>query len=145
MQPRTDPDRHIEDARASLVAHLGELGRRFKTARAQLEAARAKLDVPSQHIAAHPLPAVGIAFALGALLAMRGGGKRDHDDTGRGLGRAALAGLVAIAVRAAKDLAMRRFADVAQDWWSQRQQASQVSSSEYRTSYNRGVEPFFDH
>jgi hypothetical protein len=143
MQPRTDPDRHIEDARASLVAHLGELGRRFRTARAQIDAARARLEVPSQHIAAHPLPAVGAALALGLLLGLRGGGKRrDTGDSERGLARAALAGLVAIAVRAGKDLAMRRFTDVAQQWWEQRQQAG---SSEYRTSYNRGVEPFFDH
>lgn len=134
MEVRTDPDRHIEDARASLVAHLGELGRRFRTARAQL-------DVPA-HISSHPLPAVGVAFAVGALLGMRGAAKRRDPDAGGGLVRAAFAGLLALGFRAAKDLAMRRFADVAQDWWMQRQQGS---SSEYRTSYNRGVEPFFDH
>lgn len=143
MEVRTDPDRHIEDARASLVAHLGELGRRFRTARAQLDAARARLEVPSQRIAANPLPAVGIALAAGALLGGLRGGSRHRDSAPeRGLVRAAFAGLLALGFRAAKDLAMRRFADVAQDWWTQRQQGS---SSEYRTSYNRGVEPFFDH
>lgn len=143
MEVRTDPDRHIEDARASLVAHLGELGRRFRTARAQLDAARARLEVPSQRIAAYPLPAVGIALATGALLGvLRGGAKRRDADPQRGLIGAAFAGLMALGFRAAKDLAMRKFADVAQEWWMQRQQGS---SSEYRTSYNRGVEPFFDH
>lgn len=143
MEVRTDPDRHIEDARASLVAHLGELGRRFRTARAQLDAARARLEVPSQRIAAHPLPAVGLALAAGVLLGgLRGGSRHRDADPERGLVRAAFAGLLALGFRAAKDLAMRRFADVAQDWWTQRQQGS---SSEYRTSYNRGVEPFFDH
>jgi hypothetical protein len=136
MEPRTDPDRHIEDARASLVAHLGELGRRFRAAREQL-------DVPA-HITAHPLAAVGAALALGALLGFRGGSKRKHDDESRSLGRAALAGLVALGVRAAKDVAMRRFTDVAQEWWMQRQQAQ--ASTGYATSYNRGrAEPFFDH
>ena len=135
MEPRTDPDRHIEDARASLVAHLGELGRRFRAARAQL-------DMPA-HIAAHPLAAVGAAFALGALLGFRGGRPRDGGEP-RSLGRAALAGLVALGVRAGKDIAMRRLAEAAQAWWTQRQELQ--ASSGYRTPYARGGrEPFFDH
>jgi hypothetical protein len=134
MEPRTDPERHIEDARASLVEHLGELGRRFRAARAQL-------DVPA-HIVTHPLASVGAAFALGALLGMRGGSKRDHGEARSGLGRAALAGVAALAVRLVKEVAMRGVTEAARGWWEQHQQAS---PSEYRTSYDRGVEPFFDH
>lgn len=139
--PRTDPDRHIEDARESLVAHLGELGRRFRTARAQL-------DVPAR-IAARPLAAVGVAFALGALLGLGGGKPRKGGEPGvgvepRSLGRAALAGLVALGVRVGKDIAMRRLSEAAQAWWTQHQ-ALQAQSG-YRTPYARGGrEPFFDH
>jgi hypothetical protein len=130
MQPRTDPERQIEQARESLVAHLGELGQRFKSVRTRLDL-RAK-------IAAHPLPSVGVAFALGALLGMRGGGKRGEADQ-PGFGRLALAALGALGVRLAKELAMRRAADAARGWWERRQQAA---SSEFRTSYEPGVEPF---
>ncbi len=128
MQPRSDPDRQIEQARASLVAHLGELGRRFKSI-------RARLDVRSK-IAAHPLASVGTAFALGALLGMKGGRPREPGETG--LGRAALGALRALGVRLAKELAMRRAADAAHTWWERRQ----AESSEIRTSYEPGVEPF---
>lgn len=130
MQPRTDPERQIEQARASLMAHLGELRRRFKSTREQL-------DVRAR-IAAHPLPAVGVAFALGALLGMRGGGKR-REAGEAGLGRLVLAALGALGVRLAKELATRRAADAARAWWERRQQAA---SSEFRTSYEPGVEPF---
>ncbi len=131
MQPRTDPERQIEQARASLVAHLGELRRRFKSTREQLDV-RAK-------ISAHPLPAVGVAFALGALLGLMRGGGRKREPGEAGLGRAVLAALGALGVRLAKELATRRAADAAHAWWERRQQAA---SSEVRTSYEPGVEPF---
>jgi hypothetical protein len=129
MQPRTDPERQIAQARASLLAHVGELSRRFKSA-------RERLDLRA-HIAAHPLPSVGVAFAVGALLGMRGGRRREPGESG--LGRIMLGALGALGVRLAKELAMRRAADAARDWWERRQQAM---SSEYRTSYQPDVEPF---
>ncbi|HSK00325.1 MAG TPA: hypothetical protein VK932_03750 [Kofleriaceae bacterium] len=129
MQPRTDPERQIEQARASLVAHLGELSRRFKSVRERLDL-RAK-------IAAHPLPSVAVAFAVGALLGMRGGRRRESGEAG--LGHAVAAALGALGVRLAKELATRRAADAARAWWERRQQAM---SSEFRTSYEPGVEPF---
>ena len=135
MEPRFDPDRQIEDARASLVAHLGELGRRFKTA-------RARLDIPA-HIAAHPLAAVGAAVAAGTLLGLRRGGRGPRDvHHGGGLGRAVMAGLAAIAVRVGKELAMRGAAEAARTWWEQHQREA---SSEMRTSYDPHMEPFLRH
>jgi hypothetical protein len=131
MQPRVDPDRQIEEARASLVAHLGELGRRFRDV-------RARLDVRKK-IASHPLAAVGAAFALGALLGMRGG--RPRDDGGPRLGRAALAAVAAIGMRLAKELAARGAAEAARGWWERRQQGT---SSEVRTSYEPEVERFLE-
>lgn len=140
MDPSFDPDRQIEDARASLVAHLGELSRRLKVA-------RARLDVPAQ-IAAHPLAAVGVALAAGALLGLSGGRRRARATEpgeareGGGLGRAALAGLGAIALRVAKELALRGAAKAARSWWEQQEQAH---ASEARTSYDPHMEPFLRH
>ena len=136
MQPRTtDPERQIEDARAKLVAHLGELGRRFK-------AARARLDIPAQ-IAARPLATVGAAFAVGALLGLRAAGRSRREPSEGRLGRALLAGLGALAVRAGKELAMRGAAQAARNWWEQHQQ--QAPMSEVRTSYDPRMEPFLRH
>ena len=137
LQAERKTDRQIEAARASLVAHLGEIGRRVK-------AVRARLDVPS-HIAAHPLAAVGAALALGALLGMRGGKRGSAgagDEAASGIGKAALAGLAALGVRVAKELALRSAAEVGRRWWDQQQR---VPASEVRTSYHRGVEPFLEH
>jgi hypothetical protein len=137
MEPRSDPDRLIEDARASLVAHLGELGRRFRTA-------RARLDLPA-HIAAHPLAAVGGALALGALLGLVAGRKPAPGDAAAkgGLGRAAAAALGALGVRLAKELAMRGATEAARSWWEGRMR--EVPASEIRTSYDPTIEPFLEH
>jgi hypothetical protein len=65
----TDPvvveaDRRVERAKASLRARIAVLERR-------LGDVRDRIDLPGQ-IRRHPLPAVGIAFALGALVGGRG-------------------------------------------------------------------------
>jgi hypothetical protein len=135
MQPLTDPERQIENARASLLVHLGELGRRVK-------AARARFDLRA-HVAAHPLASVGVAFAAGALLGLRGGGKpRPDGASGQALGRVAVAAISALAVRIAKELAMIGATDAARRWWEHRQHET---SSETRTSYDPGVESFLEH
>jgi hypothetical protein len=126
MQPRSDPDHHIAEARESLVAHLTELRRR-------LHAMRARFDLPAR-IAAHPLPVVGAAFALGALLGLRGGRRQPREgEASRSL---VLAALGALGVRLAKELAMRGATEAARGWWERRQ------SSEVRTSYEPDVEAF---
>ena len=138
MQPRTDPDRLIEDARASLVAHLGELGRRFRTA-------RARLDVPAQ-IAARPLASVGAAFALGALLGLRGGRKHAAPEAEEsGLPRAIATLLGALAVRLVKEVAMYGATEAARGWWQGREARGAPSMSEVRTSYDASIEPFLEH
>lgn len=142
MDPTSDPDRQIEDARASLVAHLGELGRRLKVA-------RARLDIPAQ-IAAHPLAAVGAALVAGALLGLASGGRRTRasdageprESRGGGLGRAVAAGLGTIALRVAKELALRGATQAARSWIEQHERAS---ASEVRTSYDPNMEQFLRH
>jgi len=122
MEPRFDPEQQIEEARASLVAHLSEL-------RHRLAAARARVDLPAK-IAAHPLASVGAAFALGALLGLRGGGGRRGGPGEHRFARLAFAALGALAVRVGKELALRGAAEAAHAWWERRQ----GSSSEIRTS-----------
>jgi len=82
----TDPvvveaDRRVEQAKASLRARMAVLERR-------LGDVRDRIDLPAQ-IRRHPLPAVGIAFALGALVGGRG----------RAAGRAAPLAAPALAAR----------------------------------------------
>lgn len=136
MEPRSDPERQIEEAREALVEHLGELNRRFRVARAQL-------DLPA-HIAAHPLAAVGAAFAAGALLGLRASVKRHKgQDSEGGLGKAITAGIAALGLRLAKEMVMRGATEAARGWWLGRQQAA--SPSEVRGSYRSAVEPFLEH
>ena len=106
----TTRDRRVEDAKASLVARLEELGRRIRAARVQL-------DIPAR-IAAHPLVAVGVAFALGAVLGGIGRRTRVPDaEVKRGLGGAIVAALGAFAVGALKDFAMHQVSGAASQWF----------------------------
>lgn len=132
MASRTDPDRQIEHARESLMAHLAELHRRFR-------AARTRLDV-STKIAAHPLGAVGTAFALGALLGLRRGRRHQGGEVESKLPITALLG--ALAVRLAKELAMRGLTGAVREWWEGRQESP---ASEVRASYDPSLEPFLEH
>ena len=112
MEPTTrEPERHLEDARASLVARIEELGRRMRETQRRL-GIRA-------HIARHPFAAVGVALAFGALLGSIGGRRRARVPEAaveRGLGGAIAAALAAFAMGAAKDLAMRRVSNAASQW-----------------------------
>lgn len=134
-----DPQR-IEETKASLMARVEELGRRIRDA-------REKFDVPA-HIAAHPLAATGIAFALGLLIGGRGRARRarteeDAEIVKRSLSGALFTALGAVAIRLAKDIALRQFADSAMQWWDQR--SSQVSEREARASEDASVEAFVEH
>ena len=111
---RLDPDR-LDEARASLIARIEELGRR-------LHAARERFDLPA-HIVAHPLAAVGIAFAAGALLGIsrRRPAKADSE---RSLAGVVAAGVGALALRVGKEIAFKQAADYARGWWSAREAAA---------------------
>jgi hypothetical protein len=102
--PLTDPaiadaDRRVERAKASLRSRFEEIERRFV-------GVRDRLDVP-EHIRRHPLPAVGIALALGAL-AGRGGTRRAAIDAPgeRSLGGTAFALAATLALRIVRELAI---------------------------------------
>lgn len=110
----TEDDRRAEQAKASLLARIEELGNRMKNA-------REKLDIKA-HIANHPRIAVGVAFALGALLGIPGKAKTvNGTDAERGLAGAAAAGFAALALRLVKDLAFRQLSGAAHRWIEQQQ------------------------
>lgn len=142
-----ETDRHIEDAKASMQARMEEISRR-------VQETREKLDVKSK-IAAQPLPAVGIAFAVGAALGLLGGGGRksrsrrdsgiDKEDVQRGVGGMIGGAIVALVMRLAKDMVFRQLSEHAKEWLHQRQQGQGIgasSQSEQRTSSQPGMESF---
>lgn len=138
---RQDPDRQIEEAKASFVAHVEELSRRFRGARARIDELRTKLDV-SNRIAAHPLLAVGIAFGAGAMLGLLRRPSRKlvvrevtHQGDGEVAKRGALAGVIgAIAMGLIRDLAVSRLSGYARDWYERRHESEQPE-----------IEPFLEH
>lgn len=138
----TDPvvveaDRRVEQAKASLRARIAVLERR-------LGDVRDRIDLPEQ-IRRHPLPAVGIAFALGALV-----GGRGHRPAGRAaldapafaprqrtLGGMALALLSGLTFRLLRELAIGQLRRTAEQWWSERSGALDEPSSEHDLAPHR--------
>ena len=130
-----EADERVERAKASLLARLELL-------KQKLTDAKGKVDLRAQ-ITARPLPAVGIAFVLGVVLAGR---RRTHVDTsggaaGRTLTGTALAGLAAVGLRLLREVAIGQLGDIAKQWWVEHGGAS----SEERASQLPAVEPFLEH
>lgn len=139
MESTQDPDRRVEEARASLLAHAHELGRR-------IQSAKDKLDIRA-HIAAHPRLAVGIAFAAGALLGFPGKGSHSKKsdvapsaaEVKSGLMGAAMATLGSLAFQLAKSVAFHQLSGQAKTWWD----ANYGMQAE--ASRTRDVEAFLEH
>jgi hypothetical protein len=120
----TDPvvveaDHRAEQAKASLRARMAVLERR-------LGDVRDRIDLPAQ-IRRHPLPAVGIAFALGALVGGRGraAGRAASPAAPalapkpRTLGGMAMAVVSGLAFQLLRDLAIGRLRRTAERYWSE--------------------------
>jgi hypothetical protein len=108
----TDPvvgeaDRRVEQAKASLRARIAVLERR-------LGDVRDRIDLPEQ-VRRHPLPAVGIAFALGALAGHRVA-RVASQVTERSFGGAVLGALGAIGLRIAREVAVMQLGRAARRW-----------------------------
>jgi hypothetical protein len=131
----TDPvvveaDRRVEQAKASLRARLAVLERRIGDV-------RDRIDLPEQ-IRRHPLPAIGIAFALGALVGGRG---RRLDRAAlvapafagrpRTLGGMALAVVSGLTFQLLRELAIGQLRRTADRWWSEQGEALDEPSSEH--------------
>jgi hypothetical protein len=120
----TDPvvveaDRRVEQAKASLRARMAVLERR-------LGDVRDRIDLPKQ-IRRHPLPAVGIAFALGALVGGRGrAAARSAPPVApvlaprpRTLGSMALAIVSGLAFQLLRELAIGQLRRTAERYWNE--------------------------
>lgn len=94
-------------------------------------------------VTAHPLPVVGTAFALGALVALATGGRSDKSE--RGFGGMIVAGLGAVAVRLAKSYAIGRLGDVAKSWLLDESGGASPSATERAASREPETESFLRH
>ena len=88
---------------------LGQLGRKLK-----------RIDV-RESIVDHPFAAIGIAAAVGALIAFA----RPMPKRGR-VASAVVAGLSAIGIRLLREAALRQFGDIAKSWLQNQQGAPEA-------------------
>jgi hypothetical protein len=126
-----EADLRAERAKASLLSRVEQLKHRFADA-------GHKLDLQA-HIAEHPLSAVGIAFALGAIAGLRR--RETAPGNGHSLSGALVAGIAAISLRLVRELAMGQLSQIARHWWAEPEGASM---SEARGSRMSDVEPFLE-
>jgi len=123
----TDPaveeaDRRVARAKASLLARVEQLKHKISDA-------RQTFDLASQ-IEKHALPAVGIAFALGAAAGLGRRGARTVMEANRsGAGGALLAALGALGLRLVRDLAIGQLGVVAKGWWDAQQQHRSIDAA----------------
>lgn len=93
-------------------------------------------------IIAHPLPAIGAAFALGVLVAIgTHKPKSAENEVKRGIGGAMVAGLGAVAVRLLKSYAISHLGDAAKNWIG----GDQTNPTERVASMDPAVESFVRH
>lgn len=107
-----EADRRAQRAKASLLSRFDELKHKLGDARSNLGV--------RQQIAQHPLPAVAIAFALGALAGSRREGPAVPERRGRSLGGAAMWALGALGLRILREIALGQLGDMARQWWLER-------------------------
>lgn len=105
--------------------------------------ARSVLARVEAAITAHPLPAVGAAFALGAIAglarkAMKGDGERS-------IGGMVVAGIGAVALRLAKSYAFSRLGDAAKSWLVDEYRGTAPSDTERAASREPAIESFVRH
>lgn len=94
-------------------------------------------------ISSHPLPAVGAAFALGAIVALASG-RADKGE--RSVGGMIVAGLGAVALRIAKSYAFSRLGAAAKTWLMNELGADQPASpAEHAASREPATESFLEH
>lgn len=99
--------RRSDRAKASLRARLATLEHRIGDV-------RDRFDIPEQ-IRRHPLPAVGIALAFGALAGF-GSSRRASHVAGRSFGATAVAALGALGLRIVREIAISQLSRAARQW-----------------------------
>lgn len=107
-----EADRRVERAKASLLS-------RVELLKHKMSDARHRFDVPAQ-ITRNPLPAVGIAFALGAVIGFRRTAKLlPAPGAGRSVKSAAFAAFAAVALHVVREVAITQLGVVARQWWTE--------------------------
>jgi hypothetical protein len=129
-----EAEQRVERAKASLLARLELL-------KQKLTDVRDKVDLKAQ-IEKYPLPAVGIAFALGVLAGLRRTRAAATDRSAHPVASTAIAGLAAVGLRLLRELALSQLGGIAKQWWTER---DAVSPREERGSHVRDIEPFLEH
>ena len=138
--PTTDVDPSVQEAderaaraKESLLSRVEQLKQRFSDARHRID--------PQELIARHPIPAVGLAFALGVIAGLGRRRAPMPGDTRSSLAGAALAGLATVGLRIVREAAMAQLGRAAHDWWSAREAASQAEAGARMPD----AEPFLEH
>lgn len=129
-----EADRRAERAKASLLS-------RVELLKHKLTDARQKLDLPAQ-IAKHPMPAVGIAFALGVAAALRRTGSAMPAESGRSVRSAAFAAFAAFGLHIVREVAVGQLGHVIRQWWTEASGGSAAQADGGRAS---DAEPFLEH
>ncbi|HET9621648.1 MAG TPA: hypothetical protein VFP84_09795 [Kofleriaceae bacterium] len=134
-----EADRRAERAKASLLERVEKL-------KHKLNDAKHSLDVPA-HIAQHPWPAVGVAFALGVAAGFGrksppapAWGKAKETRTMRDM---VITAAVSLGMKVVRDAVLGQLTDIAKQWWTQR--ANELAVSEARTGQRGDLEPFLEH
>jgi hypothetical protein len=112
-----EADRRVERAKASLRARLATLEHRLGDVRDRLDVA--------EHIRRHPLPAVAIALAVGALAGGRGASSGSAAAAERSLGATAMAAIGAIGLRIVREIAISQLSRAARQWAEAPRQADE--------------------
>jgi hypothetical protein len=129
-----EAEERVERAKASLLARLEVL-------KDKVTEVKGKVDLRAQ-IEKHPLPAVGIAFALGALAGLRRTSTAATGAYAHPLASTAIAGLAALGLRLLREVALSQLGNLAKQWWVEREG---VSAREERGSHMADIEPFLEH
>lgn len=139
--PTTDVDPSVQEAderaaraKESLLSRVEQLKHRFTEARHRFD--------PLEQIARHPIPAVGLAFALGVIAGLGRSRSAVRGEAKSSLAGAALAGLATVGLRIVREAAMAQLGRAAHDWWSAREVASRDEAGGARMP---DAEPFLEH
>lgn len=141
-----EADRRVERAKASLLARVEVLKHKLGDVKHQV-------SVQAQ-IAKHPLPAIGIAFAVGALVAL-GRPRRAHPREAveqalttlpkeRSLGKLAFGAIATFGLRMLRELAVAQLGNAAKQWWVEQGRGTE-SRTEHDASRTPDIEPFLEH
>lgn len=141
-----EADRRVERAKASLLARVEVLKHKLGDVKHQVSA--------QAQIIKHPLPAIGIAFAVGALIALGGSRRAGPREAGeqalttlrkdRSLTKVALGALATFGLRMLRELAVAQLGNAAKQWWVE-QGRTDGAPREAEASHAADIEPFLEH